>query len=130
MKIAVVTDDGKMISQHFGRAVHYLVLTVEDGKITRRELRDKPGHHQFAAGEHGEHHQHHGSDPAAQARHTSMAQPISDCTVLISGGMGGGAYENLRQMHIEPVITDEADVDAAVSAYLAGTLKNLIERLH
>jgi predicted Fe-Mo cluster-binding NifX family protein len=59
-----------------------------------------------------------------------MAQPISDCTVLISGGMGGGAYENLRQMHIEPVITDEADVDAAVSAYLAGTLKNLIERLH
>jgi predicted Fe-Mo cluster-binding NifX family protein len=55
MKIAVVTDDGKMISQHFGRAVHYLVLTVEDGKITRRELRDKPGHHQFAAGAAHEH---------------------------------------------------------------------------
>jgi len=31
MKIAVITDDGKTISQHFGRSPYYLVLTIEEG---------------------------------------------------------------------------------------------------
>jgi predicted Fe-Mo cluster-binding NifX family protein len=52
MKIAVITDDGQTISQHFGRAAHYLVLPVEDGWITGRELRDKLGHQQFASETH------------------------------------------------------------------------------
>jgi predicted Fe-Mo cluster-binding NifX family protein len=43
MKIAVITDDGKTISQHFGHAPYYLVVTVENNKIIDRELRDKPG---------------------------------------------------------------------------------------
>jgi hypothetical protein len=32
----------------FGRAAHYLVVTVEDGKIIERQLRDKLGHAHFA----------------------------------------------------------------------------------
>ncbi len=48
MRIAVITDDGQTISQHFGRALHYLVVTIEEGKITQRELRDKVGHQHFA----------------------------------------------------------------------------------
>jgi predicted Fe-Mo cluster-binding NifX family protein len=54
MKIAVITDDGKTISQHFGRAPYYLVLTIEEGKIVNREMRDKMGHNQFASQEHAE----------------------------------------------------------------------------
>ena len=49
MKIAVITDDGKTISQHFGRALHYQVLTIEEGKVVDREMRDKLGHSQFSA---------------------------------------------------------------------------------
>lgn len=45
MKIAVVTDDGKTVSQHFGRALYYMVVTFEDGKVTATERRDKAGHH-------------------------------------------------------------------------------------
>ena len=48
MKIALVTEDGQTISQHFGRAAHYLVVTIEDGKIIGRQLRDKLGHTHFA----------------------------------------------------------------------------------
>ena len=59
MKVAVVTDDGKTISQHFGRASHYLVFTVVDSDIVGQELRDKAGHQQFAQ----EHHEHHDHDP-------------------------------------------------------------------
>ena len=49
MKIAAITDDGKTISQHFGRAPYYVVVTVEEGKIANFELRDKLGHARFQA---------------------------------------------------------------------------------
>ena len=32
MKIACITEDGHTISQHFGRAPYYLVLTVENDR--------------------------------------------------------------------------------------------------
>ena len=56
MKIAFITDDGKTISQHFGRASHYLVVEVEDGVIQHQEMREKLGHQQFA--DHAHQHQH------------------------------------------------------------------------
>ena len=36
MKLAVITDDGKTISQHFGRAVYYAILAVEDGQVVQK----------------------------------------------------------------------------------------------
>ena len=89
MKIAAVTEDGTTISQHFGRAPYYLVIAVEDGKILSKEKRDKAGHHTFAA--HEEHlapGERHGYDAGSQAKHASMAQTITDCQVLLAGGMG------------------------------------------
>ncbi len=40
MKIAAITEDGTNISQHFGRAPLYVVVTVKDGKIVNRETRN------------------------------------------------------------------------------------------
>ena len=48
MKIAAITDDGQTISQHFGRAPYYVVVTVEDGKVVQHEQREKLGHSHFA----------------------------------------------------------------------------------
>ena len=130
MKIAVVTEDGAAISQHFGRAPLYLVVTVEDGKIVGKETRPKAGyhtsgaHHPKAAGEK------HGCGRGAPARHARMAETISDCQVLLAGGMGEGAYDNLRSRNIEPVVTDVEDIEEAVKLYLVGKLPNLRERLH
>ena len=45
MKIAAITEDGATVSQHFGRAPYYLVVTVEAGKVVGQEKRDKAGHH-------------------------------------------------------------------------------------
>jgi len=131
MKIAAITEDGTTISQHFGRAPLYLVVTVEDGKILNKETRAKTGHHTFAA-----HHsdlapgERHGYDAGAQVRHTSMAETIVDCEVLIAGGMGWGAHESLKSHNIEPLVTDVESIDEAVKLYLAGNLTNLMERLH
>ena len=54
MKIAAVSDDGTTISQHFGRAQYYVVVTVEDGQLTDHETRDKLGHMPFADDPHDE----------------------------------------------------------------------------
>jgi predicted Fe-Mo cluster-binding NifX family protein len=131
MKIAVITDDGKAISQHFGRASYYMVLTIEDGKISTRELRSKLGHNQFSGGEHGENHgQAHGMDAASHNRHAGMAEAIADCEVIICGGMGMGAYESMRQLNIRPVVTDLQDIDAAAQALIDGKLVDHNELLH
>jgi hypothetical protein len=36
----------------------------------------------------------------------------------------------MQQAGIEPIVTDIEDIDAAVEAYLAGTLRNQVEKLH
>ena len=130
MKIAVVTEDGKTISQHFGQAPLYLTLTVEDGKIVGKEKREKAGHHTFAPHRPKAPGEKHGCGRGAPARHAHMMESIADCQVLIAGGMGEGAYENLKSRNIEPVLTDVTDIDEAVKLYLAGELPNLKERLH
>lgn len=131
MKLAVITDDGKTISQHFGRALNYMVLTIEDGKITEREMRSKLGHNQFSGEAHHEHHgEGHGLDPASHNRHVGMANAIADCQALICGGMGMGAYESMRQLNIKPIVTEIKDIEAAAQAYLDGKIIDRTEMLH
>ena len=133
MKIAVITDDGTIISQHFGMAQMYSVLTVENGKIVNKETRAKKGHQQLGGGDHSHSHapgQPHGFDADSENKHATMAQPISDCQVLIAGGMGRGAYESLKSYKIEPVITNIKNIDEAALLYIDGKLPNLMERLH
>lgn len=131
MKIALITDDGKTISQHFGRANHYAVLTIEDGQIVQREVREKLSHKHFS----GEAHEHnasqpHGFDSVSQNRHNQMAAAILDCEALICRGMGAGAYAGMKEQGIRPVVTNEESIDAAALAFAAGTLIDHIEKLH
>ena len=131
MKIAVITDDERTISQHFGRAPYYLVATVDAGQVIEWRRRDKLGHAHFA-GESRLHQsgEQHGFDPASQDRHTRMAEAIAECAVLICGGMGAGAYESMRARNIKPIVTDIKSIDEAVQAYLASHLIDQVERLH
>jgi predicted Fe-Mo cluster-binding NifX family protein len=132
MKIAAISEDGKTVSQHFGRAPLYVVVTVEDGRIVSKENREKAGHHTFSGSHHPEtaHGEQHGYDAGAQSRHATMAQSIDDCQVLIAGGMGWGAYDSLKSLGIETVVTDVENIDEAVKLYLQGKLPNLMDRLH
>ncbi|MDI6858723.1 MAG: NifB/NifX family molybdenum-iron cluster-binding protein [Dehalococcoidia bacterium] len=132
MKIAVVSDDGVTVSQHFGRAQMYVVLTIEDGRIVAEENRPKLGHGALANLPHGELDAlgRRGFGEGAELRHRQMAAAIGDCQALISGGMGWGAQESLQQSGIEVVITDVADVKEAALRHAAGNLPNLVERLH
>jgi predicted Fe-Mo cluster-binding NifX family protein len=145
MKIAVVTDDEKTISVHFGRAQYYMVFTVEDGnpstparpsaperRVIAQEIRPKANHSQFSGeqGHHGEHGNSHGMDPQSQHRHGMMMDTIADCHVLIARGMGQGAHYSLKERGIRPVLTDIQDIQEAVEAFLDGKLIENMARLH
>jgi predicted Fe-Mo cluster-binding NifX family protein len=124
MKIAVATDDGEHVSQHFGRAAQYVVLTVDDDQIVSRETRAKPVRHHAP----GEHHDHRPGEGGHD--HASMIEPILDCQVLLAGGMGSPAYESMRRAGVVPILTDEPLVEAAALAYAGGRLANHPELLH
>lgn len=132
MKIAVITDDGTNISQHFGRAPYYLVATVENGQIVKRELRNKLGHAHFMNQPHPEEQpdQPHGMGAASHNKHLQMAEAIADCEALLCRGMGMGAYESMKARGIRPVVTDIVVIDEAVMAYVGGNIVDRVERLH
>ena len=132
MKIAVVTDDGTTICQHFGRAQYYLVITIENGKVVSKEQRSKAGHHVVGM----QHETHassgtpHGFDANAQASHAGMMANITDCQLVFAGGMGWGAQVSLKQAGIDVHMTDKNNIDEAIKLYIEGKLPNLGERLH
>jgi predicted Fe-Mo cluster-binding NifX family protein len=133
IKIAAVTDDGITISQHFGRAQFYEVLSVENGVIVKRERRPKAGHHTFAHGDHDHGHEHgasHGFDTASVNKHDQMAETIKDCQVVLARGMGNGAYQGMLQNNIKPVVTDIRTIDEAAQAVISGTIVDHTEKLH
>jgi predicted Fe-Mo cluster-binding NifX family protein len=131
MKIAIVTDDGKTITQHFGRATKYAVVDIQEGKIASRELRDKAGHHTFQHLE--EHHDHdhdhghshgqgRGMDAHSMDKHTRMVQSITDCSVLLARGMGRGAKISMEQANIKTFQVDFDLIDDALNALIDGSI--------
>ena len=135
IKIASVSDDGYTISPHFGRASKYIIMTIDGDLITKREVRDKVGHRDFQ--QEGSHNHKHRDDPRGRGfgthsaeKHRRMFANISDCQVLLSRGMGQGAYRGLQELGIRPIITDMADIDIAVQAVMDGSIEDHTERLH
>ena len=135
MKVAIVTDDGDYVSQHFGRARYYKIYTIENGEITETEMRQRgTGHHAPSARQttHSEEHAHgtegHGYTADAMDKHRSMAAEIADCTVLIAGGMGRGAYESFTSAGLEVIMTKYNWTEEAVTAYMEDKIENLVEQ--
>ena len=139
MKIAAVTEDGTTISAHFGRATHYVVVSIEAGRVVSLETLAKPGHREFhreeghlsgQAGRDSLDHQGHGFGRHAEEKHRRMFAPILDCQVVLARGMGRGAYLGLQQAGLRPVVTDIEDIESAALAAAAGTIEDQIDLLH
>ena len=107
IKVAFPTEDGKTISRHFGRAPLYVVATVQPDEPTRFEQREKVSHAQ-----HTEHHDHE-NGPNGHG-HAGMFASISDCQVLICGGMGEPAFESAVANGLQVILTGEMSIKAAL----------------
>ena len=135
MKIALVSDDEQTISQHFGRATNYVVVSIEHEKVIARKTLPKPGLCHSAFRQHGTHgysSDSRGKGFGFQARdgHEQMFENIKDCDILVTRGMGRGAYLDLRQLGVKPIVTDIADIETAIHAILDDTIINHTEKLH
>lgn len=135
MKIAIVSDDGQTISKHFGRAGEYVVFSVEQEKIVDRKSLPKADFCHASRRRHGRHQ--HRPDPGGKgfgsrssSTHHQMFEAIKDCDVVLSRGMGRGAYLDLQSLGIRPIVTDIANIDMAVQAVLDDTVINHVENLH
>ena len=112
-KLAFPTDDGETISRHFGQAKFFKILSVDDSHAGEPELREKASH------QHGEHTHAAGEHPGAR-----MIESISDCQVLISGGMGTPALEKAEAKGLKVILTRLSSIDEALREYVAGSLES------
>jgi predicted Fe-Mo cluster-binding NifX family protein len=112
-KIAFPTDDGETISRHFGQASHFKVLSLSDGRLGASELREKANHRR------GEQAATEGGHPGQQ-----MVETVSDCQVVISGGMGRPMLARLEAAGLQVYLVREESIAAAAQAFLAGTLQD------
>ncbi len=122
-KIAVATEDGVRVSAHFGRAPYFEVLTIENGKVINQERRAKS----FHQGDHS--HSHH--DQGGGDTHASgMVSVVTDCSVIVAGGMGNPAYQSIQAAGLKALLTDMREIAQVGQAFAAGTLVNHPERIH
>jgi predicted Fe-Mo cluster-binding NifX family protein len=130
MKIAVATEDGKVISSHFGRSPYFAIYQIEDGKIIHKEMRKNTFTAHFR-NDHSEHHDHkHELREEHHHKHHHVAEGLKDCNVVISHGMGRRAWEDLRAKGIQMIVTDETDVEQSLNLYRSGKLEDRTEMLH
>jgi len=123
MKIAVSTADEVSVCGHLGHVSKLFIYEVEGATIVSRQIRQVTPVH----GPNDRHEHHHGNDEhhhhsVHNAGHGGLVGSISDCTAVITNGMGSGMVHALQSAGIDPVMTLETSPDAAVIAYLSGTI--------
>lgn len=100
MKVAATYANGE-IFQHFGHTQQFKVYDIENGAVASAEIVGSNG-----------------------AGHGALAGLLAQggVNVLICGGIGSGAINALGQAGIEVYAGAAGSADAAIDAFLAGTL--------
>jgi len=117
MRIAVPTNDGTSISEHFGRSAAFLIFETENGKIKSHRLKNNAGKHSHPRGEH--------KDPSTGVHshdHAGILTTLEGCEMVICAGMGHGAAEALKGRGMQIVFAAPGPADETVAAYLDGKL--------
>jgi predicted Fe-Mo cluster-binding NifX family protein len=117
MRIAVPTNDGTSISEHFGRSAAFLIFETENGQIKSRRLKSNAGKHSHARGEH--------KDPSSGIHShddTGILTTLEGCETVICAGMGHRAAEALKGRGMQIVFAAPGLAEETVAAYLGGKL--------
>lgn len=117
MRIAVPTNDGRNVSEHFGRCAAFLVFEIEDGEVRGCETRANPAHRLEGAGDCSSH----GHAPHS---HADLVSTLADCAAVVCGGMGRRAADALTAAGIAAVVAPPAgSAQDAVLAFARGELR-------
>ncbi len=111
MRIAISADDNNglesVVSPHFGRCPHYILVDVEDQEVKSVLVVDNPYYGQHAPG------------VVPGFIHSQGAN------VMLTGGMGGRAIAFFEQYGIEAVTGASGTVRHALERYLSGQLRGV-----
>jgi predicted Fe-Mo cluster-binding NifX family protein len=124
MKVAVASDDGKVICQHFGRTRGFAVFEIENDQIKSKEYVPNTFTAHAAGNNGGGDHSHHSHGPTHMHSHDSILNALQDCKAVISCGMGQRLVYDLQNAGIEPIRTNVTDVDQAIELYIQQVLKD------
>ena len=112
MKIAVASQNRKIITEHAGRCRKFWIFSIEDNQVVKKELLELPKEQSF--------HEAASHDP----------HPLDGIDMLITGGMGQGLVRRLERKSIRGLVTRESDTEKAVELYLSGSLKTESPEAH
>jgi len=101
LKIAISSDSGK-VSPHFGRALDFTFVTIENNEVIQKEVLPNPGH---AVG--------------------TIPNFIKEqgAKYMIAGGMGHRAEVFFNQYGIEVILGVTGKIDDVIKKILDGTLE-------
>jgi len=123
MKVAVASDDGREICQHFGRTRGFAVFEIENNVIKSKEYVPNTFTAHAVNNNAGEH-KHHANGPGHVHSHDSILNALKDCKAVICCGMGQRLVVDLQNAGIEPIRTNVTDVDQSVDLYIQQVLKD------
>jgi predicted Fe-Mo cluster-binding NifX family protein len=112
MKIAVTSQNRKTITGHAGKCRKFWVYELQGQEIKGKNLLELTLEQSFHESAHDQPH------------------PLDGVAVLISGGMGFGLQNRLKQKGILALATSETDPDSAITAWLNGNLPEVAPEAH
>ena len=101
MLIAIPSNDGSTVEEHFGHCRQFVLVNAENGREVSRESLTPPQHAP-------------GVFPAFLAE--------KGAEVIITGGMGGRAVDLFKQNGIDVILGASGSIDANVAEFLKGEL--------
>ncbi|MCB2203358.1 iron-molybdenum cofactor biosynthesis protein [bacterium] len=138
MNIAIASDDGTYVSQHFGRTRGFVIFTQDDSGEKQRYVRNDftqhaRGEHQHHEGAHqhheGAHQQHdHHQHGGHQHSHEGILAALEGCDIVVAGGMGRRLREDLHHAGIEAIVTDQQTVEGVIEEARGGMLVHQADR--
>ena len=134
IRIAFPSEDGKKISRHFGKAPFFIVASLNaDGTVEIDERKRDHWHGQHESGliQLAETASAEGEAPKVnRIIGSGLLSGTEDCQVLVTGGMGQGAYDRAAAQGLQVILTKEWDIDKAIELYRQGKLDSDPRRVH
>ena len=118
MKIAVASDNGSDVALHTGRCQGFVIYEVNGSAATRLEHRANT----FTAHALGQCDGHGHEEGASHHSHGPLLAALSDCSVLVTRGLGPRLVADLAARGIDVYLCPVENADEAASLYAQGIL--------
>ncbi|AFZ70436.1 hypothetical protein Calag_0691 [Caldisphaera lagunensis DSM 15908] len=121
IKIAIPSDDGESMSDHFGRSLGFIVYYVDltDKKVLNKEFR-KRSIVENNEEHHHEHHHHEDNETSVEEarRHLDILNTIKDVDIIITAGIGPRMLSAFRSLNKQVIIGYDINPDNLVKEFM------------